>query len=293
MALSIHAPGELQDFGGNAFAGVLPRMTNSTITFADGARNNIIYCEDHVHLVNSSIQINGSNSVIFLGSSRYRYLLTVSIHNGSVLHIGRNNAFTTNMHILLSEQKHCFIGDDGLFSIDVWIRNADPHLIYSCDTKQRLNPTRSVFIGDHVWLGQNARILKGTQIDSGSIVGGSSVVAGKKIGANASWAGNPCKLIKSGIFWDRACVHAWLDEDTQKSQDWNQYRADLENVAEDAYIFAFDAAQTISYDEMDARFSQPDTGNILAYLKSLPTGKNRFVHQEKTVRKSFWQGLKK
>ncbi|MBD5518940.1 MAG: hypothetical protein HDR07_10835 [Lachnospiraceae bacterium] len=60
------------------------------------------------------------------------------------------------------------------------IRNSDSHLIYSCDDGNRINPPQSVYIGDHVWIGEMVRILKDTQIDSGSIVGVRSVVADKK-----------------------------------------------------------------------------------------------------------------
>lgn len=80
----------------------------------------------------------------------------------------------------MSEHKHCFIGDNCMFSFDILIRNSDHHLIYDCENNKRINPTKSVFIGDHVWIGQLVNILKGTRIDSGSIVGASSVVAGKK-----------------------------------------------------------------------------------------------------------------
>lgn len=289
MALTIHSPAELGEHGGNRFLGTLPQMYRSTITFADTARNNIIFCEDNVSLSNSSIQINGSNALIYLSSSRYRYQLTVLIHNNSVLYLGRNNPFTTVMHIILSEQKHCFIGDDGLIATDVWIRNADPHLIYSCETGKRLNPTRSIFIGDYVWLGQSARILKGTQIDSGSIVGGGSVVPGKKIGHNTSWAGNPCRCIKDGVFWDRSCVHAWLDEQTQISEDWNTFIAQQKELKADAFIFGYDPDQYIPFDEMDRIFSTKNVEEKLEYLRRLPRHKNRFVRPEEPARrKAAW-----
>ena len=278
MATVIRSPEALKDMTANTFVGTLPQMVGSSITFADNAKNNIIFCDKQVTLYNSSIQICGSNSVIFFSSSRHRYWVTASIYSNSVLYFGRDNSFTSLMHIIMSEQKHVFIGDDGLFSIDIWIRNADPHLIYSCDTRQRINPSQSVFVGDHVWLGQEARLLKGTRIESGSIIGGMSVVAGKQVGHNASWAGNPAKCIKDGIFWDRTCVHGWLDEDTRRSMDWDTFRAG--KIDRDAFIFSHDPKEYVSYDQMDQAFSTGTPEQKLAYLKALPTGKNRFVRPD-------------
>ena len=46
------------------------------------------------------------------------------------------------------------------------IRTADPHIIYDIHRK-RINPSKSVFIGDHVWCGQNVLLLKGCRVGSG------------------------------------------------------------------------------------------------------------------------------
>lgn len=289
MAFTIHSPEELGDHGGNRILGTMPRMIRSSITFADNARNNVIFCDGPATLSNTSIQFHGSNALVYLSASPRHYQLNVTIRNNNVLYLGKNSAFTTSLHIIMSEQKHCFIGDDCLISIDVWIRNADPHLIYSCETGKRLNPTQSVFIGDHVWLGQGARIMKGTQIDSGSIVGGGSVVAGKKIGRNASWAGNPCRLIKKGIFWDRSCVHDWQDEETQASTDWSTFIAGSKELTADSFIFSHDPAQYIPFEDMDRVFSTATMEEKLDYLRSLPKGKNRFVRPDDApAGKSIW-----
>lgn len=76
----------------------------------------------------------------------------------------------------------------------------------------------SVLIGDHVWVGQNALILKGTHIGSGSIIGAASVVSHKTVGSNCAAVGNPAKVIKSGVFFTKDCVHNWSKEKTDNSQ---------------------------------------------------------------------------
>ena len=79
------------------------------------------------------------------------------------------------------------------------MRTADPHLIYNIVDNQRINHSRSIYIGDHVWIGQNAMILKGSSIHSGSVIGAMSLVAGKTIHSNSCWGGNPVRMLKENI----------------------------------------------------------------------------------------------
>ena len=82
--------------------------------------------------------------------------------------------------ILSLVRKNIIIGDNCMISFGSWIRNTDPHLVYDSSTYCRINPSKSVLIGDHVWIGQSCIILKGTVVGSGAILGAGSVVSGKK-----------------------------------------------------------------------------------------------------------------
>ena len=277
---------ELQE--GNRLVGEAPRLNNSKVVF--NGKGNVLFCEPSVTLENSAISFNGNNALIYLCRNRYIYRLSASVNRDTVLYIGRDNYMNGTMNIVLSEQKHCFIGSDGLFSFGIWIRNADPHLVYSCETGRRLNLSRSVFIGDHVWLGQSVMLLKGTQIDSGSIVGAGSVVAGKKIPHNESWAGNPCARRAERVFWDRTCVHAWGEEDTRKHMEFSEYAA-RKNLPSDIYQFSLEANQSIPYSEIDGNLSGSDVEEKMAYLNRITSNeaKNRFVHAAPAKKFSFFK----
>lgn len=189
-------------------------LINSTIKFS--GTNNSLIVEDGVTIKDSNINFNASNSTIYLSRNIHPYYVSIFINNNSVLYIGKNNYFNKKISIIMSEEKNIVIGDNCLFSFDIFIRNADPHLIYDISSEQRINPSRSIVIGDHVWIGQGCLLLKNTFIGSGSIIGGHSVISGKKIPSNQIWAGNPVRKIRDQIFWSGECVHAWTKEQSEK-----------------------------------------------------------------------------
>jgi maltose O-acetyltransferase len=55
-----------------------------------------------------------------------------------------------------------------------------------------------VIIGDNVWIGERAIILKGVNIGDNAIVAAGSVVT-KSIPNNSLVAGNPAKIIKQNL----------------------------------------------------------------------------------------------
>lgn len=272
----------------NQFQGELPKLLNSKIIFRGSG--NILVCDKNVTLTNSTVEFNGNHAIVYLNTNRHVYKLNASLNNDTVLYIEKNNYINQTVTIVLSEQKHCFIGNDNLFSLGVWIRNADPHLVYSAESLRRINLSKSIYIGDHVWIGQNAMLLKGTEIDSGSIVGGMSVVAGKKILHNESWAGNPCKKIKSGIFWEGSCVHGWTENDTQRSIDFSIF-SEHRKVASDEFIFFYESACFIPFQEIECKLSTRDMDKKIEYLKWISNlkSKNRFARKIIQPSKSFWK----
>lgn len=183
------------------------QFINSEIVFK--GRGNRLLIDDAVILKDSRIVFSGNNSAVYLGGSKFKYFLKASLNHNNALYIGKNNFFNGPLTVICSEETNVVIGDDCLFSKNIWIRTADPHLIYDMETHKRINPSRSVLVGDHVWIGQNSLILKGTTVGSGSIVGGGSVVSGKKIPSNTCWGGAPARLIRTKIFWSGECVHHW------------------------------------------------------------------------------------
>ncbi len=221
-------------------------LKNSKVNFK--GENNILFVEDGVTLENSTISFSGNNSVVYLSSNNKVYYLSIDVYQSSAVFFGRNSYFNGVVHAIASERQNIIVGNDCLFSFGIWIRTADPHLVYSVETHKRLNYSKSVFIGDHVWIGQNALVLKGCCFGSGSILGGGAVASNKQVPSNTSFAGNPAKLVGRSVFYDGKCVHGWTNEDTKKN-------AVMKN---DNWIYK-NSDKTLDFQQLDEELKRAET----------------------------------
>ena len=265
------------DENNNQIIGVNPNLQNTRISFR--GRNNRLICEDNVNLHNSILDFNADNSIIYLSSNRNVYYLNISIYNNSLFYMGENSYINGRINFSISEQKNIFIGNECLFARDIWMRIADPHLIYDTNSLKRINLSKSIYLGDHVWVGQDALILKGTQIGSGSIIGAKALVAGKKIQSNSLWGGVPAQLIRDDVLFDGSSVHYYTDEQTENSMEYSAGRWIYRNEG-----------NVLSFDEIEENFNSiNDVDEKIAYLQSVIrcNDYNRFYIGVKNKRSFF------
>ena len=89
------------------------------------------------------------------------------------------------------------IGKDCAIGRDVVIRSYDGPTI----KKIGYNISEPIKIGNHVWIGQGAQILKGVNIGDGAVIAAGAVVT-KDVAPHTSVGGVPAKLISQDVYWE-------------------------------------------------------------------------------------------
>lgn len=94
------------------------------------------------------------------------------------------------------------VGDDAMFAIGTSLRTSDSHAIVDIASRAQVNPPAPVLIEPHVWLGQDAIVMKGVRIGAGAIVAGRAVVT-KDVAPRTLVAGAPARVLRGGVTWTR------------------------------------------------------------------------------------------
>ena len=123
---------QLSSITGNKVIGS-PVIRNSQIVFS--GEGNTLYCEEGVILQSSSITFDGNNALVILGKSRHSYIIKLSANNNCSIVIGREVYFNSCLYAIASEECTIIVGDDCALSLGIWIRTADPHLVYDIESK--------------------------------------------------------------------------------------------------------------------------------------------------------------
>ena len=135
---------------------------------------------------NATMQIDKPFTV-YAGS----YIRVIS--SGSLI-IKGNGFLNENCQITCGDRieigEGCFIGRD------VIIRSYDAHQI----RKEGYQVVAPIIIGNHVWIGQRAMILKGVTIGDGAVIAAGAVVT-KDVPAHTIVAGVPAKVVEENVEW--------------------------------------------------------------------------------------------
>lgn len=131
-----------------------------------------------------------------VGNSSVGHGASIRIYPDGVVKIGNNTYIAGNANIGCASE--ISIGNDCAISWNVTIIDSDFHSWSLEGIKKEM--TMPIIIENHVWIGNNAIILKGVTIGEGSIVGAGSVVT-RSIPPHSLAAGNPARIISSSVEW--------------------------------------------------------------------------------------------
>ncbi len=181
-------------------------VTNGSVLFksriiCSGTGNSIVFGKNCLFKY-CRIHINGNNNKIVIGDHCYAINAELWIEdNNNSINIGNNSRLAGTAHIACIEGQTVSIGNDCLFSSDIIIRTGDSHSITDL-TGNRINPSCSVNIGNHVWIGNRVIVLKGVTIPNDCIVGTGAIVTRGFEEHNSVIAGVPAKVIKQNVNWN-------------------------------------------------------------------------------------------
>ncbi len=163
--------------------------------------NNSVVIESGCVLKNCFIRISGSNNrVVFKSGSYAKQADICTEDDGNLIEIGAATSFSGKIHLACIEGTRIIIGERCLFSSEIVIRTGDSHPIFDMQ-RNRINYSRDVIIGDHVWVGHRVLINKGVAINNDNIVGTGSVLTKEYSETNSVIAGVPAKVVKCGVLW--------------------------------------------------------------------------------------------
>jgi acetyltransferase-like isoleucine patch superfamily enzyme len=184
-----------------------------------GIRNIYFYKKTHLELhpaARISVRENGrltfnrswTKAAVFPGilalgkDARVEVLGHFAIFAGAKIYVNKNATLVLgsgyiNERLNLSCYCRIEIGEDVAIAENVCIRDSDNHAVTGSDGH---TPKQPVVIGNHVWIGMNATILKGVTIGDGAIIAAGAVVT-RDIPPACMAAGVPARILKRNVSW--------------------------------------------------------------------------------------------
>ncbi|MGL5895101.1 MAG: acyltransferase [Bacteroidales bacterium] len=167
--------------------------------------NNNSVTIDKGALVNCTINIIGNDCTIEIGKGS-------TFRSGSIIIEGNRCNYTQGelsgirdaKFVIQEDDSSITIGDECMFSYNILMRTSDSHSILNIDG-DRINPAKSIKIGNHVWIAESVTILKGVCIGDNSIVGYGSVCT-KDFPSNVIASGVPARIVKDNINWSNKLI---------------------------------------------------------------------------------------
>ena len=140
--------------------------------------------------VSGNIQLNGSKINIGRGSK-------ICVYGTCIF----GNQFTITGQSTLICAYNITFGNNVLLAWDIIVMDTDFHKILS-DKGDRINGDRKIIVGDDVWIGCRATILKGSIIPSNSVIAACSVYSGVMNKDGCIISSNKV-VLKDSITWMR------------------------------------------------------------------------------------------
>jgi acyl-[acyl carrier protein]--UDP-N-acetylglucosamine O-acyltransferase len=155
--------------------------------------------------VTFNVPVRGGQGILRVGDdTMFGFPMANRLGNGGIMlqtrgsdaeiTIGRGNAFSNNT--VLCAMQSIRIGDGCRIGDNVAIYDADFHELDPATRDRSAGVVKPVVIGDNVWIGSRAMVLRGATIGNNAVIGAMSLVT-KEIPPNCVAAGIPAKVLRT------------------------------------------------------------------------------------------------
>jgi hypothetical protein len=207
-----------------------PAARSLGIEFTGGPDLTVVVTDPSRRLGNIRVQTGGKNSVMFFDNATWGGNFVANIRmlgtdcvaffndigdgfvvieellmrsHGQLLFWGTGTTAVGISMEIEGLDRSFVIGDDGLISNGVWVRNYDMHSVHDLRSGAQINrPAEDTVIERHVWLGQDALLLSCLRVGMGGIIGARCLLKGKTP-PRVAVAGTPARVVRDGVSWGR------------------------------------------------------------------------------------------
>lgn len=184
---------KLKKMGGNLIIDS-KKITTGMIRF--GKIKNTLY-----EVSPNKFMFENNNTICFKGSCRIGHNSALTVGKNGYLEFGNNFVVGTTLRIAC--YKSIIIGENTRLSWENILTDTDFHETIEVATGKRSIPSKEIIIGKNNWIGIRTLILKGTKTPDFCIVGAGSLLNKPyDFPPYSLVAGNPVKLIKTGVYRD-------------------------------------------------------------------------------------------
>lgn len=160
----------------------------------------------------------GNNNKVIIGDDVYlnNTKIIIGFPNCKVenctVKIGSNTSFNA-LYVQIGEDNSLInVGKNCMCSYGIEMNCTDHHSIFD-ENNKLLNVGQSITIGDKVWICKDVKFMKNTNIPNGCVVAQGSIVTKNFTEENCVIAGNPARITKENIHWDRIRPNNFLKGD--------------------------------------------------------------------------------
>ena len=183
----------------NKIDGTGKLIINKKTKFIFGAKSKLIISKRFTTNDNC-IKNNGRSSIFRLDENATINVLETNVYYGADIIVFKNAKLTIGNSFINSDckircHKEIIIGDDCAISHDFTVMDSDAHKLNG-----KIN-TKSVVVGNHVWIGTRVTILPGVKIGDGAVIAAGAVVT-QNVEPKSLVAGVPARVIKTDVEWE-------------------------------------------------------------------------------------------